>query len=726
MLALFGALLSGFGSWQHVTIAGFIPSVPSMFGMVLGCGALFFSTVAWAALFRGFGMGMRLSLASGFLSGHLAFAAAALFPANLDLVYLLVFGGLGLGFAGLAVVRHARLSVLVLALAGLLLIPVVWGAIGFITFALAHANFFTLFFAERSIDGNMIDLLHQRAYLQMIQNFGVPSVGINGLGYHNYHWLVAYPLLTLANVTGLEMAHIHANMLPGFTGPVLVHGLAIGAVLAARRVLTGLIAVGLLALIYVCAVKFSPAITYGLIFLTPSTAYSMALFAAFAGLFLWTLNGNLTRLKTWHFLVFGAFVLVIGLAKTNTMLQAAILMGTLWVAFSLNRRTWFFGAGLATLILLVTAGGSLYLLLEILQHGRKLVSPPELYTAAFSALSEARQAALLADIKESLQVTSVKAATAGTAFERQVFYRTPLGAGMILLTVAVLLSLVGLPSLFKHRLYHVVWLLLGLSLLLLAQRSVFGYTTPTQVQYIALPPLLLGVLALSVAVGERLPRRLHKGFPRGFLGASKASDVPSFLLAGAVFCLALVALLTVHSSVTKEIRGQAVRTAVLAVGGISNQRGRQLIRRLTAGRVATLAAGNRRADWPPNVQGFWSSWEQRGDYRFAQRLKAFADTVDGGKVALFLPATSPYWQAAKQSSEPSSRMFWVQGAAGIVLYRGKLHPRGSLSQSFVGRGISDFGNESAALISDPDNVFCWDRFKGFTIINAKLEILLEC
>ena len=718
LVAFFAAALSAFGSWQHVSIAGFMPSTPNMGGMALACGALFLSTVTWAGLLRALGMNGRVSIAAGFLIGHVAFAAATYLPVFLSLTYVALFGILGAGLAGAVILRHVSLSLGIWTLTGLSVIPILWAAIGIVVFALQHANFFTVFYADRFVQPVILDLLHQRAYLQMIHNFGVPSVGINGLGYHNYHWLVAYPVSTLADITGLEITLVHANILPGFTGPVLIHGIAVGIVLMAKRVLTGLLAVVLCFLIYTLAVMFSATINYGLVFLAPSSAYSIALFAPMVGLFIWFLNGNLSRLRTYHFALIGGFVLVVGLAKANTMFQASILMGTLWAGFVLNRKAWVGGALWATFILLLTAGGCLYLLLEILKHGSPIVDAPERYQAAFEALPEARQAALLADVKDTLLLHphEFDSNSSWNEFERGTFYQTPIGIGAIGISALSLCSLLGLKSVRRHRVHQVVWLMLALSLILLIQRSFFGYTTPTQVLYFALPALLVGILASAAALGDVVPKDVRIGT----FGAPLKRSV----LAGCALGGALLALTLVHSLTTPKVKGAASYVAATKVG--INARSRELIGHLTYQRTSTLGINAAREPWPEAASNYWRSFDQVGLYRLSQRLEALADEVEGGKVAVFIPATNPYWRNIGKISDPRSLMFWIQGSAGVVLYRGKIHRRTSFKRSYTGRGISDFGSQSASQISDPNNVFCWDRFRGFVIVDHKGDEILSC
>ena len=45
LFAVLAVLFSAFNTWQHVTITSLLPETTSMRGMMLGCAALFLSTV---------------------------------------------------------------------------------------------------------------------------------------------------------------------------------------------------------------------------------------------------------------------------------------------------------------------------------------------------------------------------------------------------------------------------------------------------------------------------------------------------------------------------------------------------------------------------------------------------------------------------------------------------------------------------------------------------------
>ena len=189
---------------------------------------------------------------------------------------------------------------------------------------------------------------------------------------------------------------------------------------------------------------------------------------------------------------------------------------------------------------------------------------------------------------------------------------------------------------------------------------------------------------------------------------------------------ASLALGLVHFNTTPKVRSAAAGMAVQNLGPLANPRGKDLIRTLTSQRVSTLGLnGGAVEDWPESASRYWKNWDRRSAYVLSQRLQRYADGVEGRRVAVFIPGTAKFWEVAKVR-EPRSTVFWVQGATGLPLYRGKLHRGKKLQQGFTGRGISDFSSEAAALISDEANVFCWDRFKGYQIISIDLKLIKSC
>ena len=111
---------------------------------------------------------------------------------------------------------------------------------------------------------------------------------------------------------------------------------------------------------------------------------------------------------------------------------------------------------------------------------------------------------------------------------------------------------------------------------------------------------------------------------------------------------------------------------------------------------------------------------------FYRTLKGAAVVPLNVMMLFSLPANHPYWQEVWQSKNLITRKLWMQGAAGVLMYRGKLQSGKTLRRSFRGRGISDAGSESAALITNADNVYCWARFRGFLITNFEREVVLGC
>ena len=715
ILALLAALFSAFNTFQHVSFTSFLPNTSSMLGMTLGCAAMFLSTVSWAVLIRCLGAGTRLALAFGFLIAHGVFAAATYLPVLITQAYLLVFGLVGLVFLVLNLIRNLTPMLGLWCLSGILIIPVLWSAVAYISFALTHANFVTSFVADRLVGPVMTDLLHQRAYIQMIHNHGVPSVGINGLGFHQYHWLVAYPLSTLSDFSGIEIKRIHANILPGFTAPVLIHGLAVGLILMSSRLWLALAASLKVLMVYVLAVLFSPTIVYGLVFLTPSTAYSMALAGPMIGLFVWYLNGNLSQLRSWHFLVFSGFIIAIGLAKVNTVLQVSILMGVLWCAFVLRLRNWILGVVFSTLCLAVTAAACLYFVVEIYSHGLVNAAAPEAYKSAFQALPQLQQSAILEDVKQSL-IPRAEAAR-GSKFEEKVFYQSAFGFTAIAVTMLSVSMSLGVRGLRKHRHYGVLGVLVIVTLALVVQRTIFGYTTPTQVLYIILPGLLLGLTFVSLVVIKPVVRILSSTMPR-------PSWSGTVMAAGALVFVGLL-LLIVHVQTTPKVRAMAVSTVSSDIGRLTKKQGKAILGSLIAPRVSTLGFGAPQPPGPPALARYWENWDQRPMYLKARSLQAFAQERGEKKIAVFIPRTNPFWEL-RPNAVGQNNMFWVQGATGLVLYRGKIERNADFNRGIVGRGISDFGGESAALISNSENVFCWSRFDGFTIIDFDLNVIAEC
>ncbi|RPH15537.1 MAG: hypothetical protein CBC49_005130 [Alphaproteobacteria bacterium TMED89] len=715
IFALLAALFSAFNTFQHVSFTSFLPDTSSMLGMTLGCAALFLSTVSWAVLIRCLGAGTRMAIAFGYLIAHGVFASATYLPVLLTQAYLVVFGLVGLGFLVLNLIRNLTPTVGLWCLSGLLMIPVLWSSVAFITFALTHANFVTSFVADRLMGPVMTDLLHQRAYIQIIHNHGVPSVGINGLGYHQYHWLVAYPLSTLSDFSGIEITRIHANILPGFTAPVLIHGLGVGLILMSSRLWLALAVSLKVLMVYVLAVLLSPVIVYGLVFVTPSTAYSLALAGPMIGLFVWYFSGNLSQLRSWHFLVFGGFIIAIGLSKVNTVLQVSILMGVLWCAFVLRLKNWILGVVFATLCLATTAAACLYFLVEIYSHGLVRAAAPEAFKSAFQALPELQQRAILEDVKQSLMPRAASAKQ--SEFERNVFYESAFGLSAIGLTILSVSLSLGVRGLRKHWHYMVLGGLVLLTLALVVQRTIFGYTTPTQVLYIIFPGLLLGLAFVSVVVTRPMVRIIGSKIPHARWGGRA-------LAAGALVFAGLT-LSIVHFKTTPEVRAMAVMTVSSDIGQLTTRQGKEILGSLTAPRVSTLGFGAPQPTGPAALAQYWESWDQRPLYQRAQSLQNFAQEHGDKKIAVFIPRSNPFWKQRPNAEETNS-MFWVQGSTGLVLYRGKIERNADFKSGIVGRGISDFGGESAALISNSESVFCWSRFDGFTIIDFDLNVITEC
>lgn len=169
----------------------------------------------------------------------------------------------------------------------------------------------------------------------------------------------------------------------------------------------------------------------------------------------------------------------------------------------------------------------------------------------------------------------------------------------------------------------------------------------------------------------------------------------------------------------------AVMTVSSDIGQLTTRQGKEILGSLTAPRVSTLGFGAPQPTGPAALAQYWESWDQRPLYQRAQSLQNFAQEHGDKKIAVFIPRSNPFWKQRPNAEETNS-MFWVQGSTGLVLYRGKIERNADFKSGIVGRGISDFGGESAALISNSESVFCWSRFDGFTIIDFDLNVITEC
>lgn len=135
---------------------------------------------------------------------------------------------------------------------------------------------------------------------------------------------------------------------------------------------------------------------------------------------------------------------------------------------------------------------------------------------------------------------------------------------------------------------------------------------------------------------------------------------------------------------------------------------KKLLKTLKYGRSAILAVIEGWLQLRPEVKTAINT--DYGRQVFYHTLKG-AGVTPLNVMMLNLPANHSYWQEVRQVKNPRARKLWMQGAAGIVMYRGKLPSGKTLRRSFRGRGISDVGSEPAALITKAENVFCSDRFR---------------
>ena len=135
-------------------------------------------------------------------------------------------------------------------------------------------------------------------------------------------------------------------------------------------------------------------------------------------------------------------------------------------------------------------------------------------------------------------------------FEQNVFYQSAFGLTAIALTILSVSLSLGVRGFRKHRHYRVLGVLVVLTWALVVQRTIFGYTTPTQVLYIILPGLLLGLTFISLVVTRPVVRII----------GSKMS-LPSWsstALAASALVVAGLLLLIVHVQTTPKVRAMAV------------------------------------------------------------------------------------------------------------------------------------------------------------------------
>lgn len=713
-LVAFG--LAVFGTHQHVLITSIIPDQPNMLLASLASGALLLSTVFWSALLRQIGLIPSISIALGFLVGHALFAVAGIMPDLVTTAYVLVVGALGLIISVFFCLRKLSIRLILYGLSAVLLVPVLWLTVGWVAFALPHSNFFNAFVADRSVNGTIVDFLHQRAYVQMVHNYGVPSIGLNGLGYHAYHWLVAYPLSTIATVSSTDVLAVHANILPGFTGPVLLHGIATGVVLASRKAIHGVLILLVIGSLYLLGMSFHKLITYGLVFLTPSTAYSLGLAAPVLGLFLWYFKGNLGKLRSWHFVILLGFVVIVGLAKVSSVFQVALLMGGLWFAFVANGQKSFGGKASVTALTTLAALVSIALVYEATLHNRTDPPTPTAYLEAFNALDIDERTNIEIDAESTLLENKRVVSASSTQFENSEFYQSANGLATILATLALMLLLLR-PRLFRrHRLSRWIMITLILSLVVVVQRSFFGFTRPTQVTYILLPSMLLGAMALGDLLGDlsrsgvnRIPRSLGKEFKQ-------------IALAGTVLLFVGFMLLAAGDRTVGYVRNAAASEATKSLGSLANPQGRRLIAQLTGQRVG-LFGFSQGDPWPAAASRYWEAWDNRPAAQIKRRLAEIKATDN--RSAVFVSADSSFWSMGRNIDDRSP-MFWIQGSIGLPLYRGKLNLTGLPTSGFRGRGISDYSNVAASPLTFESSVFCWERFRGFKIVNIEGQLLLQC
>ena len=710
--SVFSVLLTAFNTWQHDNAISFVTTQPSAWPMAVCMGLFFSGQVACIGVFRQFIRCDRMAILAGFLSAHIALILLTY------LSQVVAAGALGvLGLAGgvtglFTLVRGRRWGSALWFLGLLPMIPLVWFAIGWILFALPHGNHFTVFALRSGPTASVVDLQHQLAYVQMIHNYGVPSVGLHGLGYHYYHWLVGYPISSIARASGLDVLLVHGNFMPGITAPMLIQGLVLACVLAARTNLQAVFAICGFVLLYLVISQVYEPITFGLTFLSPSTTYSLALFAPLAGVAIWFFSGNLSQVRPLHFVVFCVACTLVGLAKVPTLPVACILVGSLALFPFMRAKSRLVGRGLVAACIALIAATAMVFLWEILQHQLKFRAPSEAYLDAVSALSPEHQQALLDNRLTALALQTGLRADRWTEYEASVFWRSKVGFAGISVTLLMTLALLGLGrrSIGIWRWLAVVPV--AACALLIVQRVFLGFPTPTQAFYVLSPAVIVGGLALFVLSGRavsmvRIPNQQGSaGTPISHIIEARPWSLPAVSVA-AVLLVAMVTWLPAQQAVQSAGAGRAVAS----LGRIANDQGRTLIGQLTWQRLGNLGLG-RAANWPVQANRYWEvAWEQQPvNLRAKEWRDAAAEAANDkeGVAALFLPANDEYWQKFKTSSA----MFWVPGYVGVPLYRGLLNPTGKLPESdsfdaklaYSGRGISDYSLEAAGQLISEQNI----------------------
>ncbi|MDA9176132.1 hypothetical protein N9O95_03485 [Alphaproteobacteria bacterium] len=718
-LCILSALLSLLGVYHHQVVTSIIPSVPITLEVPLYMSGFFMGMVAWAGIFKRFGLHFPLYFLLSFLTSHCIFIGLKFLPAEISRAYFIVYGVMGLAYAAKSIRHNLSLPLALYASAGIVFVCFCWLAVASALLGLPHANHFSVFASARLPEVSSIDVLHQASYMQLIHNFNVPSVGINGLGYHNYHWLFAYPFSTLIKTSGLPFHLVHGDLLPGFSSPVLLNGVMTGFLVGCGRVRGFVMTLLAFAALYGAAVLSMPLINHALLLISPSSAYSMALIAPLLGFFVWVFSGNISQLKAWHFLILGVLVVLIGLAKVNTVFMGSIAFGGLCLPFVLLKKTSWLARGAVTIIAAVTALIVLYLIWEIRQHGRLGGPTPQGYLDMVNALPLEEQQALKADVFASMDPVSARVRQSLKGFEKGSFWKRWVGlVGIGLSTLLPFLLLVPRQG-RRHALQYLAGVSLAASSIFVLVWVVWVLPRPTQAIYIMAGPLLLALIIFGSVLSRLIDRKLGSLMlgSSGFRTATLALSV-----------VVILASAWPLDHLRKQLSVTAATAAAVWVGKFATFEGKQIIKQSAKKRFSSLHSPPE-PNWPTSAPAYWNRWDATYLSEIKNKLREVVR--ENPRTAVFISGENEFW--AHSSNRPAT-MFWVQATLGVPLYRGKIAFKKKSSTglddlpriSYRGRGMSDSSIEAGARIQSASNVYCWRRFEGWQIVRVDGSFLKQC
>ena len=712
LVVIFACLLSLFIEFKQIVIVGFIPDYDDLSYVSPWVCLFLLSLQFWMSLLRAIGLESRLSIAAGFFAGFVAFLSLTYLPPAIGQIYLTVTGLLGLvsGAFQLFVMVRTLSNWLVASMAvvtGLLAIPAIWTAVGWILFSLPHPDFLTMFSVIHGWPVAVFDLLHFLSYSQMIHEHGVPSVGMNGLAFHQYHWLAGYPVSSLATLSGMAVPEVVAGFTGTFLTPFLFVGILLGAILASSSAFARVLTVGISFAIYGVASQTMPAIAFGLVFISPSMALSLALFAPLAGMVVSVLDWRNEAVPLGYVWLFVVGVVLVGLAKITTLPHAVILILSFGAVVLLHPKVSLALKGQALAALMIAGLATAFLLYSGGQQLRTVVDEPTGYTAMLESLSPEDRSQLVSDIKTSRASQAISGATDRLSYEKSNFWNTVPGVVGIFLVASMFA--VGLLAQWRQSLFVKIVLLLpaiGLFSYLIL-RLFIGQQTPVQAVYVLLPILIFA----SYLVGSAFVSSMTAFFGQAATRANRTIGMGALI---AVLVLFSGANITTAMLGQKTVSGFAAKRAIITVGQLASPRGKELIGSIVGERAQTFRVGNY-PDWPASSSRYWTVWDSLplgAIKNEAHQLKE-AMKATGEKVALFVPVDHAFWA----QSENVSRSLWFPGVVGVPLYRGRTRrAEGEDVTPYRGRGFSDFGHEASSPIKDFRNVHCWSRFDGWTII----------